>query len=155
MIRKIFTLWVFKKKTRTQYPQKSLANLLYTWTEPLQDIHQQNIIFEKNRYFTHKWLACTKTITWIKAVFFSGQSLTPREGNRSNGKNICKHKEINYRTTHFFSCFQSILFSYDIKKLMKEIGTNLLACLPIFDVLITYACSEYEVPKKRAISEEL
>ena len=47
MISKIFTLWVFKKKTRTQYPQKSLVNLLYTWTEPLQDINQQNIIFEK------------------------------------------------------------------------------------------------------------
>ena len=28
-------------------PQKSLVNLLYTWTEPLQDINQQNIIFEK------------------------------------------------------------------------------------------------------------
>ena len=38
---------------------------------------------------------------------------------------------------------------------MKEIGTNLLACLPIFDVLITYIRSEYEVPTKRAISEEL
>ena len=47
MIGKIFTLWVFKKKTRTQYPQKSLVNLLYTWTEPLQDINQQNIIVEK------------------------------------------------------------------------------------------------------------
>ena len=32
---------------------------------------------------------------------------------------------------------------------MKEIGTNLLACLPI------YIRSEYEVPTKRAISEEL
>ena len=44
---KIFTSWVVKKKTRTQYPQKSLVNLLYTWTELLQDINQQNIIFEK------------------------------------------------------------------------------------------------------------
>ena len=47
MISKIFTLWVFKKKTRAKYPQKSLVNLLYTWTEPRQDINQQNIIFEK------------------------------------------------------------------------------------------------------------
>ena len=47
MISKILTLWVFKKKTRAQYPQKSLVNLLYTWTEPLQDINQQNIIVEK------------------------------------------------------------------------------------------------------------
>ena len=30
-----------------QYPQKSRVNLLYTWTEQLQDINQQNIIFEK------------------------------------------------------------------------------------------------------------
>ena len=46
MMSKIFTLWVFKKKTWAQYPQKPLVNLLYTWTEPLQDINQQNIIFE-------------------------------------------------------------------------------------------------------------
>ena len=33
----------------------------------------------------------------------------------SQERNRSKHKEINYRTTHFFSCFQSILFSYNIK----------------------------------------
>ena len=45
---KIFTSPVFKKKTRKQYPQKSLVNLLYTWTESLQDmINQRNLIFEK------------------------------------------------------------------------------------------------------------
>ena len=38
----------------SEIPCKPVSNLLYTWTEPLQDIHQQNIIFEKNRYFTHK-----------------------------------------------------------------------------------------------------
>ena len=58
MISKIFTLWVFKKKTRAQYPQKSLVNLLYTWTEPLQDINQQNIIVEKTDILlTHDSLA--------------------------------------------------------------------------------------------------
>ena len=84
---RIFTSWVVKRKTRTQYPQKSLVNLLYTWTFNTASRHkptEQHI--RKNRYFTHKWLACTKTITWITAVF-SGQSLTPRERNRSNGKN--------------------------------------------------------------------
>ena len=54
MISKIFTLWVFKKKRQAQYPQKSLVNLLYTWTEPLQDINQQNTHIRKNRHFTHK-----------------------------------------------------------------------------------------------------
>ena len=53
---KIYISLVFKKKTRTQYPQKSLVKLLYTWTEPLQDmINQPNIILKKkNRYFTDK-----------------------------------------------------------------------------------------------------
>ena len=36
-----------EENANTIYPQKSLVNLLYTWTEPLQDINQQNIIFEK------------------------------------------------------------------------------------------------------------
>ena len=48
MISEIFTLWVFKKKTwAVQYPQKSLVKLLYTWTKPLQELNQQNIIFQK------------------------------------------------------------------------------------------------------------
>ena len=49
----------------------------------------------------------------------ASRSLPERE-TETTGKitvklTLCKHKEINYRTTHFFSCFQSILFSYNIK----------------------------------------
>ena len=44
----------FQEENADTIPSEILVNLLYTWTEPPQDIHQQNIIFENNRYFTHK-----------------------------------------------------------------------------------------------------
>ena len=37
----------FQEENADTIPSEILVNLLYTWTEPLQDIHQQDIIFEK------------------------------------------------------------------------------------------------------------
>ena len=37
----------FQEENADKIPAEILVNLLYTWTEPLQDINQQNIIFEK------------------------------------------------------------------------------------------------------------
>ena len=86
---KIFTSWVVKRKTRTQYPQKSLVKPVVHLDVAASRHKPTEQHIQKKRYFTPKWLACTKTITWITAVF-SGQSLTPRERNRSNGKNYSK-----------------------------------------------------------------
>ena len=103
----------------------------------------------KMRYFTHKWLAiCTKTITWITAVFY-GQSRTPERVTETTGKitlklTLCKHKEINYRTTHFPGCFQSILFSYNIK--MNEINRHKILRVLTYFRSTDYVRSEYVVP---------
>ena len=108
----------------------------------------------KKRYFfifTHEWLAAsTTTITWITAVFY-GQSVysTPERETETTGKitlklTLCKHKEINYRTTHFPNCFQSILFSYNIK--IHEINKHKLLHVLTYFRSTDYVRSEYVVP---------
>ena len=120
MISKIFTLWVFKKKTRAKYPQKSLVNLLYTWTEPRQDINQQNIIFKKQIFYSQMTrLHQNNNLNYSRLLRPVAHS---RERNRSNGKNYIntycesKHKEMNYRITHFLVVSKAFFFPYDIKK---------------------------------------
>ena len=106
MISKIFTLWVFKKKTQTQYPQQSLVNLSVTCCIP-----------GRNRFRTY-----TNRTSYSKKtdILLTNDSLVPKQkpelppsslASRSppereteaTGKiivklTLCKHKEINYRT---------------------------------------------------------
>ena len=107
MICKIFTLWVFKKKTRAQIPSeipcKPVVYLDGTASRHKPTEHH----IRKNWYFTHKWLACTKTITWIIAVF-SGQSLTRGRETEATGK-ITLTLTVKANIRKFFSSKTGIL----------------------------------------------
>ena len=114
----------------------------------------------KMRYFTHKWLAvCTKTITWITAVFY-GQSRTPERVTETTGKitlklTLCKHKEINYRTNHFFGCFQSIII-WKIKERNRYKLVSVLTYFRCTDLIHTqWVRSAYKARnKRRTIAQE-
>ena len=100
MISKTFTLWVFKKKTRAKYPQKSYSKKQIFYSQ-MTRLHQNN-----NLNYSRL----------LRQVAHS------RERNRSNGKNYIttycesKHKEMNYRTTHFLVVSKAFFFPYDTKK---------------------------------------
>ena len=82
-----------------------------------------------------------------------------RGRNRSNGKNYIntycesKHKELNYRTTHFLVVSKAFFSPYDIKN--NEINRHKLVSVLTYFRCTDYIRSEYAVPTKRAISEEL
>ena len=92
------------------------------YLEPLQNINQQNIIMEKKVFYSQMTrLHQNNNLNYSRLLWLVAHC---RERNRNKGnitlkRTLSKHKEINYRTTHFPSWFQRILFFFSYKKLMK------------------------------------